>query len=257
MPFKMGNKVNLGRKQTPEHIENAKRPKIGRKRPEHSLLMRELARKGTFKIIGKKTKEDKLRQSKIMKKWIKENGHPKGMLGKNHSEETKELNRVISKEMWANPKSKVNSRENKQRQSNLMSKRHLTGEIRTSYSRGRMGTYDINGKKIFFRSLWEVNYALYLDYLIKIKQIESWEYEAEVFVFEKIKFGTRSYKPDFKVFTKKGVEYHEVKGWMDAKSKTKLKRMAKYYPKIKIILIEGDTYNDLKNKLGKLLKFYT
>lgn len=34
------------------------------------------------------------------------------------------------------------------------------------------GYYDINGKSMFFRSKWEANYALYLDFLIKAKQID-------------------------------------------------------------------------------------
>ena len=121
----------------------------------------------------------------------------------------------------------------------------------------KRGHYDINGKDIFFRSKWEANYALYLDFLIKQKQIKKWEYEADVFVFEKIKFGTRRYKPDFKVYIGVNrVEYHEVKGHMTAKSKTQLKRMKKYYPEIKIVLIDKDVYQDIKKKLGKMLGFY-
>jgi len=57
------------------------------------------------------------------------------------------------------------------------------------------GYYDINGKRIFFRSKWEANVALYLDFLVKQKQIKEWTYEEDVFIFEKIKFGTRSYRP--------------------------------------------------------------
>ena len=121
----------------------------------------------------------------------------------------------------------------------------------------KRGYFDINGKQMFFRSKWEANYALYLNYLIKVGQIKQWEYEKEVFIFEKIKFGTRSYRPDFKILTNNNqVEYHEVKGWMTSKSKTQMKRMLKYYPKIKLVIVEGDSYSDIKNKVGKLLKFY-
>lgn len=119
------------------------------------------------------------------------------------------------------------------------------------------GWYEIDGKRMFFRSKWEVNYALYLSYLVKLGQVKRWEYEADVFMFEKIKLGTRSYRPDFKVFNNDGTTtYHEVKGWMDPKSVTKIKRMAKYYPEIKLIVIDSDSYKDIKNKLGRLLKFY-
>jgi hypothetical protein len=129
--------------------------------------------------------------------------------------------------------------------------------LRQGYSRGRMGHFDINGKDIFFRSSWEANYALYLDFLIKAKQIKKWEYEIDTFWFEKIKRGIRSYKPDFKIFNNNGsIEYHEVKGYMDKKSITKIKRMAKYYPKIKLIVIDQYSYKDIKKKVGKMLNFY-
>lgn len=119
------------------------------------------------------------------------------------------------------------------------------------------GEYETSKGLTYFRSKWEANYALYLDFLVARGEIERWEYEADVFMFEEIKLGTRSYRPDFKVFNKNGsFEYHEVKGYMDNKSKTKLKRMAKYYPEVRLILIDSDYYNDLKKKVGKMLKFY-
>ena len=124
-------------------------------------------------------------------------------------------------------------------------------------NRYKNGNYNINGNDIFFRSSWEANYALYLDFLIKQKQIKSWTYEKDVFIFKKIKFGTRSYRPDFKIYNLDNTfEYHEVKGYMDNKSKTKIKRMAKYYPNVKLIIIDKDVYKDLKKKIGKMLKFY-
>jgi hypothetical protein len=126
-----------------------------------------------------------------------------------------------------------------------------------TYGNIKRGWYDINGKEMFFRSKWEANYALYLDFLIKQNQIKGWEFEKDVFVFHKIQFGTRSYRPDFKVFNNDdSIEYHEVKGYMDSKSKTKLKRMTKYYPDTKIVLIERDTYSDIKKKLGRVCGFF-
>lgn len=120
----------------------------------------------------------------------------------------------------------------------------------------KRGYFDINGRNIFFRSKWEANIALYLDFLVKQKEIKKWEYEKDVFIFEKIKFGTRSYRPDFKIYNNnKNYEYWEVKGWMTAKSKTQIKRMAKYYSDIKLIIIEEDAYNDIKKKVGRMLNF--
>lgn len=107
---------------------------------------------------------------------------------------------------------------------------------------------------LFLRSKWEANYARYLNWLVEHKQIVKWEYEADEFWFEKIKLGTRRYLPDFKIFNNDGtIEYHEVKGWMDQKSRTKLKRMAKYYPDVKIIIIDGEFMKDLKSKFSRML----
>lgn len=125
------------------------------------------------------------------------------------------------------------------------------------YGNVKRGWFDINGKNIFFRSKWEANYALYLDFLVKQRQIKSWEFEPDVFVFEKIKFGTRSYRPDFKVFNNNGTFYYdEIKGHMDAKSKTKIKRMKKYYPTVVLNVIGSKEYYTLQKKLGGFLKFY-
>ena len=121
----------------------------------------------------------------------------------------------------------------------------------------KRGHYDCSKGSVFFRSKWEANYALYLDFLTKQGQIKGWDYEKDVFIFEQITIGNRSYIPDFKVYLKDGsFEYHEVKGYMDAKSKTKLRRMARFYPEVKVILIDGPVYRDIAKKIGKMLNFY-
>ena len=52
--------------------------------------------------------------------------------------------------------------------------------------------------------------------------------------------------PDFKIYQNDGtVVYHEVKGYMDSKSATKIKRMAKYYPNIKLIVIQKEEYKSI------------
>lgn len=126
-----------------------------------------------------------------------------------------------------------------------------------SYGHIQRGYFDIGGETMFFRSKWEANYALYLNFLIKHGEIKSWEFEPDTFLFEKIITGTRTYTPDFKVVLNTDrIEYHEVKGYMDPKSKTKLKRMAKYYPEISLILVDKDAYYDIKKKVGKLCGFF-
>lgn len=95
---------------------------------------------------------------------------------------------------------------------------------KTFAKRSRIGkrqdlvTETFNG---FFRSNWEANIARWLNY-----QKKKWTYEPEVFLFKEVKHGTTSYCPDFKV----GDHWIEVKGYIDTKGKTAIRRFKKYYP---------------------------
>lgn len=103
------------------------------------------------------------------------------------------------------------------------------------------------------RSSWELNYACYLDFLVKHGNIKSWEYEADVFWFEKIKSGVRSFRVDFTITNNDGsIEYHEVKGHLDKRSNTKLARMKRYYPKVKVVLIRAENYKAIKKISGMI-----
>jgi hypothetical protein len=73
------------------------------------------------------------------------------------------------------------------------------------------------------RSNWEANLARILN-AYKIP----FEFEPTVFPFP-IKKGTKAYTPDF--FINKDQSWIEVKGYLDDKSKIKLKRFKRYYPK--------------------------
>lgn len=127
---------------------------------------------------------------------------------------------------------------------------------KTKHRRGRGGKReDLGG--MYFRSSWEANWARYLNWLKSIGQIERWEFETETFEFKAIKRGSRFYLPDFKVFNKDGsVEFHEVKGYMDQKSMTKLKRMAKYFPDVKVIVIDKKQYNSVRSKVSSIIPFW-
>jgi len=107
----------------------------------------------------------------------------------------------------------------------------------------------------YFRSSWEANYARYLNLCIKQGIVHRWEFEPDTFYFENIKRGTRSYLPDFKVWDTEHTEpyYIEVKGYFDAKSKTKLKRMAKYYPDVRVDLVGAREYTEIRIKLAGLI----
>lgn len=227
----------------------AAKSKIGKKRPEHAILMKKYKEQGRLTVITNPSEHQRKAISDNTKKWIKENGHPRGMLGKTHTDENKRKFSIRSKKMWADPKSKVNSEEHKQKQSDRMSKWQQSRTPNNNYSRTKRGVVNVNGREIFFRSSWDCNIAFYLEFLKLNNEIKEWEYEPDVFWFEKIKRGVRSYKPDFKITENDDSQYYiEVKGWMDAKSATKLKRMKIYYPSVRVDLIDEKRYKEIKAK---------
>lgn len=102
---------------------------------------------------------------------------------------------------------------------------------------------EVGGKSIYFRSRWEANYARWLQLLQEQRKIRCWAHEPKTFWFEGIKRGVCSYLPDFEVIRLDGsVEYHEVKGWMTPRSQTALKRMAKYHPEVKLVVVDKVEY---------------
>lgn len=116
------------------------------------------------------------------------------------------------------------------------------------YSRSKGGKRaDLNN--IYFRSAWEANIARYYNYL-GVK----WEYEPKTFIFKNITRGSVSYTPDF--YLPEEDKWIEVKGWMDGKSKTKLKRFKNQYPEeySKLVLIQEKEYNEIKKKLSCFIK---
>lgn len=104
------------------------------------------------------------------------------------------------------------------------------------------------------RSNWEANFARIMN-LYKIK----FEFEPKVFYFP-IKRGTKSYTPDF--FVPSTNEWIEIKGYLDDKSKIKIKRFKKYYPEefSKLIFViskySADALNFAKEIEIKNVLFY-
>lgn len=106
----------------------------------------------------------------------------------------------------------------------------------------------------FYRSAWEANYARYLKWLKENQQIKDWFYEDREWEFP-VKRGNRFYKSDFRVIENNGDEiFYEVKGWMDRDSKTKLNRMSKYYPDVRIIVVDGKQYSALSKQMKPLIE---
>lgn len=111
----------------------------------------------------------------------------------------------------------------------------------------RVGGRYISGKagraadlgKTYFRSQAERNYARYLNWLKSKGEIQNWEYEPKTFWFDAIRRGVVSYKPDFRITENDDSQwYAEVKGYMCPKDLIKQKRMAKYYPEVRIAIID-------------------
>lgn len=120
-------------------------------------------------------------------------------------------------------------------------------EVTEKPYRFKSGRVTIGDKTVFFRSSWESNVAAYLQFLKEQGQLKEWEYEPHVFWFMKIMRGVRSYKPDFRITRNDDTQFYiEVKGYMDPKSATKLKRMKKYHPDVHIQVIDSVRYNSIK-----------
>ena len=200
----------------------------------------------TFSDVLKKESSDR------QIKYLQNNEHPRGFQGRQHTKETRQLISIESKAAFANMTlDEISSRVWK-----MLKTKHKKGNLyqeREGVS-WKMGWREIGGVRKYYRSQWEANYARYLEWLRCNGEIESWQHEPDTFWFHEIKRGVRSYLPDFKVTENSGtVIYHEVKGWMDARSATKIKRMAEYYPDVELIIIDKPIYKSIENKLGRLI----
>jgi hypothetical protein len=162
-------------------------------------------------------------------------GHP--MLGKHHTEESK----------MKMSRSGIGRKVSPETTMKQLASRYNGQGFRQSHGSWKAAWREIGGRKIFARSIWEANYARFLEFLKVRGEIREWEHEPQVFWFHKIKRGCRSYLPDFRVTQLNGCqEYHEVKGWMDKRSATKIRRFFKYYPH-ETLLIRDKTWFSANN----------
>lgn len=121
--------------------------------------------------------------------------------------------------------------------------------VAKAYKATKKGRRTIGDKDYFYKSAWEANVARILEKMKQAGEIKEWLYEDKIFWFETIRRGVRSYVPDFKVIGFDDThEWWEVKGYWDARSLTKMKRMAKYYPKEKMVIVDSKKYKSLMNE---------
>lgn len=221
----------------------------GRKRPDQSAVMKKLHSDG--KLL--KNEEQRKAISVRAKKWIEENGHPRGAQGMTHSEESRKKISVKSKESAAKRTDEDwHKRTVKAARTREKNGTQLPQRINATW---KAGWREIGGIKKFYRSRWEANYARYLQWLKEKGQITSWAHEPKTFWFDGIKRGSVSYLPDFHVVEVSGKEaYHEVKGWMDERSATKIKRMAKYHPDVTLIVIRQKQYLEIASKVSAMIE---
>lgn len=183
-------------------------------------------------------------------KW-QDKPHPRGMAGKKHTPETLKKVSAASIRNWNTWKTfSIGPMEPAAREINAERLRKIRldpSSIKRSRTRG---SHRSDLGDVFFRSSWEANYARYLNLLVKMKVVDSWEFEPETFWFENIKRGVRSYLVDFKVQYAGELKpvYVEVKGWMDPKSKTKIARFRKYYPQHKLEIVGEKEYRSIQKK---------
>jgi hypothetical protein len=97
----------------------------------------------------------------------------------------------------------------------------------------------VNGIKM--KSRYEANYAHFLDFLGI-----PWVYEPRKFWFHKIQTSVRCYTPDF--YLPRADEYHECKGYDDRRSKVQRKRLKKYYPTVKLVLIDAAFFKSVERQ---------
>lgn len=216
-------------------------------RKANELGLTDIARKHVGRKPPMSKREVALKISLNTKASQRANGHPRGMAGKQHTNETKERLAFTSSQLKPSPESVLQGMKTRAANGTLVPKGG-----RVSW---KAGWREIGGGRIYARSRWEANYARYLQFLMEHGEIEKWEHEPETFWFEAIKRGCRSYLPDFRVTLNSGkIEYHETKGWMDDRSVTKLKRMKKYHPDVVLILRDSAWFRANGPKLRGIIQ---
>jgi hypothetical protein len=247
---KLGLRISQDSEFWREFQCRAARSKVGKKRPGQSEVIRQLWRTGK---IARSAESLRLSATKASQ-FNAIHGHPRGALGMKHTPEALHKMSLSARAMWSNPDSYCNSDEYRQKLSDRMAGMKPFDTAEQAYSRAKRGRRADIGDT-FFRSRWEANYARYLNWMKARGEIHDWRYEPKTFWFEAIKRGVRSYTPDFEIIGTRPQDSYfvEVKGWMDAKSATKIKRMAKYHPSVRLEVCGEKDYRQIERNLGGII----
>jgi hypothetical protein len=201
--------------------------------------------------IGQEGSEElRAHQSALAKDRIAKNGHPRGMLGKKHRAEARRVIGEKSAARWA----ALTADERLALCDKMYRASAKRGPPQIARGSWKAGWREIGGKRNYYRSRWEANYARWLQFLKERGEIVDWEHEPQTFWFEKIMRGVRSYKPDFRVTEREQITWHEVKGWMDSRSRTTLRRFAKYYPDEILYLVRLQPMKSLARNAGPMIE---
>lgn len=208
----------------------------GRKRPDQAAVINRLREEGRLVT----SEEGKRRAAAATRKRLAEH-HPRGALGMKHTPEAKAKMSARGVARWERMTDQE-VREWAQKGAITRAERGIVAPGRIGI-RWKAGWREVGGRRLFFRSRWEANYARHLQQLLDCGAIRDWQHEPRRFVFSRAPAGTVSYLPDFLVVDSEGGEaYHEVKGWFDGRSQAALDAMADEYPQIRLVLIRRDEY---------------
>lgn len=190
------------------------------------------------------TQNIKNKISKNTHDFIAKKGHPKGYLGKNHSEESLLKIGKASREMW-NKKNTEERNEIIKKRIRSLSEYNKKARIVRSNVSWKGGERVINSISYTFRSSWEYVYAKYLEHLRINNRINDWSYEPDLFFFKKRYNEKIAYKPDFKVIINGRTIYVEVKGWMDYGSIGRITGFKTEYSHIPLYLVRKYQINKI------------
>lgn len=217
-------------------------------RPKTSIS--KIAKEMGLTQYGNYTREERKNRSEKLKNIITSIDHPRGMLNKHHSEETKQNLSIIQKIIAKNtPKDVLHKRAMKAIQTRKENGIPFN-TTSNAYSRTKSGKRKDLGNQ-YFRSSWEANIARILDY----ENIE-WKYEYKRFYFEDESNNVLSYQPDF--YLPQFNKWIEVKGWFDEKSKIRIDKFEKEYENEynNLIIIDSEFYLSLAKEFKYIIAYW-